>query len=182
MNVRRFLTLVVGLLAAFGLSMGTASAAVYTPTTGSGTVSATSVGPDEAFTFVAEGFAPNSEAQLFADEEDLGTIEADEDGVVGAVIVLDESFCGEDVTIAAVGEGANGEDRTVTSVVSVVCKAGTGGGGTTQGGATGSGGTTSGSLPFTGAGVAGPALFGGLGLVAVGALFLVGTRRRSATR
>ena len=55
-------------------------------------------------------------------------------GDLAALVILSEEFCGEAVEIVGSGEGANGEDRTVSAVVNVVCDGTDGGQGGVGGG------------------------------------------------
>ena len=187
MTARRLVALLVGLVASLGLLVGPASAAVYTPSEGSGTVTDSSPAPGAPFIFGGGGFGPNTVVTIIADGEIIGQVTTDASGRFSSSVVLDGSFCGrEDVELDAVGEGADGEERVVTALVTLDCADGSGGTDGGQGGTVGSGGTSggasagSGSLPFTGAGAAGPVLWTGVGLLLAGLVFLGVTRRRSA--
>lgn len=208
MRAKTLVALFGALLLALVTTAGTASAQTTYPTppasSEEGFLSDSSIAQGEAVVFGGDGFEPGTDVDVAVDGEVLGSVEADENGEFAVELEFED--CGE-FTLTGSGTGSEGEARTVTASVEVVCAedededdnggdggntgntggttggTGSGGGATMGNGSTGNGSTgtvsTGSQLPRTGSDVTTTALVSGLVLITVGALFVFGARTRA---
>lgn len=175
---RRLAALFALAFALFSLSTTTAHGygAVQEP----GTVSAGTVESGGSVSFSGDGFAAGAELEIsvsFDDGsvDDLGTVDADDDGAFATEVTLDRSGV---AVLSATGADADGGVLTVTAEVRVLA-ASSGDDGADDDGA--GGGDSAGGLPRTGADGLGAQVWMGVGLLALGGglVALTVSRRRT---
>ena len=148
----RKMTLVVVAAAAVLLLSGPASAHDY-PEAAVITVSDTSLAcPSEDFTISGSGFLPGETVDIFFDDDQVATVEADSDGTFTVTITAPDAAAGEH-SVTAVGESGGDDSATVTCV-------------------------TGAAVAFTGANIS-MGLILLAALVAIGAVALYAGRRRA---
>lgn len=175
--MRKTITILALILAAFFIAPGAATAGTYGPEEDA-TVSDSNPAPGEPFTFSASGFEPGSEVTIAVNTDDATvtpagvtaqTVTASSSGVATAVITIDVEGT---YTISASGIGADGQPLTVSETVVV-------GDGTAGSGVVSDGGA---ALPRTGSDSVAAQLWAGVGLIGVGAALVALTvSRRRAT-
>lgn len=172
---RRLAALFALAFALFSLSTTTAHGygAVQEP----GTVSAGTVESGGSVSFSGDGFAAGAELEIsvsFDDGsvDDLGTVDADDDGAFATEVTLDRSGV---AVLSATGADADGGVLTVTAEVRVLAASS---GGADDGAG---GGDSAGGLPRTGADGLGAQVWMGVGLLALGGglVALTVSRRRT---
>jgi LPXTG-motif cell wall-anchored protein len=153
MSLRRATVVaLMGLLAILGLA-GTASAQ-YPPSTGTGTVSRSTVESGGTVEFCGDGFEPGSEVIIEDNGTEVGTATADGDGEFCITLTL--TGAGTHL-LTGTGTGAAGEVRVVSATVTVVA---------------------AGGLPRTGSDTILPAVGIGVLLAALGTVLVLAVRRR----
>ncbi|MBW3614449.1 MAG: LPXTG cell wall anchor domain-containing protein [Actinobacteria bacterium] len=161
---RLALTLAGALVALLSLA-GVASAQQYPTQQGTLQTNQTAARPGEPITVSGGGFAPNSTVTINFDTQVLGTTTTRPAGDFTTTVTIPANATPGAHTLAAVGTGANGAPRRLTSTVQVL-------GTTAQ--------RDGGLLPRTGDALTPPLAASAALLIGAGSVAVVATRRRRA--
>lgn len=137
------------------------SGPTYAPSSGTATVSDSTVAPGQTITVSGGGFAPGSTVTISLNPGGiaLGTDTAGADCAFSEAVTIPTSVLAGSYTIQASGTDPSGNARVLSAAITVVA---------------------GGDLPRTGSDNTKPLTFAGIGLVLIGAAAVVTVRRRRA--